>query len=126
MSATRVLIVDDDALIRASMAEVLSSEGYAVTEAADGADALRLASEVEPEIVLLDLALPGHSGIEVLKVLQAERPTREMRVVVVSAYAQLLLDEDVRHDGVLHKPFALDELLQRVRQLDPTGPSASG
>ncbi len=99
------------------MTELLVDEGYAVAEASNGQIGLELAEQLQPAVIVLDLALPGRSGLEVLQELKARRPTHEIPVLVVSAYALLLLGKDARRaDGVIQKPFDLAELLARVEQ----------
>ncbi len=108
-----VLVVDDDEWIRSIITEMLVAEGYAVSQARNGATALELAERLQPSIILLDLALPGRSGLEVLQELKDRRPTYDIPVLVVSAYAMLLLGKDARRaDGVIQKPFDLAKLLK--------------
>ena len=114
----RVLVIDDDALIRAAIAEYLTNEGYSVDQAADGETGLWMAEQLQPDLILLDLALPMRSGLEVLKRLKEGRPTHDIPVIIVSAYATLLMrDQPARAEDVLHKPFDLQELLTRVNQV---------
>ncbi len=84
----RVLIVDDHPLVRAGLIAELSkaSDISVAGEAADGYDALTRAREIKPDLVLLDIALPGKNGLEVLKDLQAEMP--EVKVLVLSAFPE--------------------------------------
>ena len=84
--AITILIVDDHAQFRALMREVVATESdlHVVGEAADGAEAIRLAQELRPDIMLLDLALPRVSGLEVLRWTKAERP--EIKVIIVTVH----------------------------------------
>jgi two-component system, OmpR family, KDP operon response regulator KdpE len=110
-----VLVVDDDPDTRRMIASLLESAGWSVREARDGEKALLLAREHVPELILLDLALPCMSGLEVLRTLRSwtDQPTR---VVVVSAYAMLMHLPDLRlADGAVQKPFSAAELLAQVR-----------
>jgi CheY-like chemotaxis protein len=117
-----VLIVDDDIWIRSVMTEMLVAEGYAVAEASNGQTGLALAEQLQPAVIVLDLALPGRSGLEVLQDLKERQPTHDIPIVVVSAYALLLLGKDARRaDGVIQKPFELAELLARVEHAANTG-----
>ena len=110
-----VLVIDDDAWIRPTMRDVLVSGGYSVAEASDGATAVDIAERLQPGVILLDLALPKRSGVEVLKELKQRRPTQDIPVLVVSAYAMLILGQYARRaDGVIQKPFDLAELLKAV------------
>jgi CheY-like chemotaxis protein len=113
----RVLVVEDDPWIRSLMADLLAGEGYEVVEAPDGKQGLELASEREPDVILLDLAMPEVSGLDVLHELKSSNPTRDIPVIVVSAYAMLMMGSDARRaDGVIQKPFDLADLLAQVQQ----------
>jgi CheY-like chemotaxis protein len=119
----RVLVVEDDAWIRCFMCDVLSDEGYDVLEAADGRTAIRLVDENPPHIMLLDIAMPGVTGVEVLRHLRGRRRTRTLPVLVVSAYPRVLTpDDEASVACVLTKPLRIDKLLAAVRQvLEPDG-----
>src|SRR5712692_8152405 len=117
----RVLVVEDDAWIRWFMRDVLSDEGYEVIEAADGRTAIRLVDEYSPHIVLLDVAMPGVTGVEVLRHLRSRRRTRTLPVVVVSAYPRVLTpDDETSVACILPKPVQIEKLLAAVGQaLEP-------
>lgn len=112
-----VLVVEDDPWIRSLMADLLAGEGYQVVQAADGKVGLSLAREHDPDVILLDLAMPEKSGLDVLHELKSSKPTRDIPVLVVSAYAMLMMGSDARRaDGVIQKPFDLADLLVQVEQ----------
>ncbi len=112
-----ILVVEDDPWIRSLMADLLTGEGYQVLQAADGKAGLELAGEKEPDVILLDLAMPEKSGLDVLHELKSSKPTRDIPVIVVSAYAMLMMGSDARRaDGVIQKPFDLADLLAQVEQ----------
>jgi len=81
----RILVVDDEPDITALVAYHLAREGYRVTTAGTGADALRAAREERPDLVVLDLMLPGHSGYDVLSELRKREETREIGVLLLTA-----------------------------------------
>lgn len=83
----RVLVVDDDRSIRRSLSVFLSDEGHAVTQAADGEEAIALIESAPPEIVLLDLRMPGTNGLAVLRHLVKSAP--ELPVIVISGVGQI-------------------------------------
>jgi two-component system phosphate regulon response regulator PhoB len=113
-----VLIIDDDAWIRSVIAELLIDADFSVEQAADSATGFSLAEQVQPDVILLDLALPMHSGLEVLQRMKEHHPTREIPVIIVSAYAMLLVrDKAARADGLLQQPIDLKELLNKVNQV---------
>ena len=99
------------------MADLLAGEGYSVVQASDGKAGLEMAEANEPDVILLDLAMPEKSGLDVLHELKSSKPTRDIPVIVVSAYAMLMMGSDARRaDGVIQKPFDLADLLLQVEQ----------
>lgn len=113
----KVLVVEDDPWIRSLMADLLTGEGYGVVQAPDGKVGLQLAQQENPDVILLDLAMPEKSGLDVLHELKSSKPTRDIPVIVVSAYAMLMMGSDARRaDGVIQKPFDLADLLTQVQQ----------
>ncbi|TME28029.1 MAG: response regulator [Chloroflexi bacterium] len=112
-----VLVVEDDPWIRSLMADLLAGEGYSVVQASDGKAGLEMAEQNDPDVILLDLAMPEKSGLDVLHELKSSKPTRDIPVIVVSAYAMLMMGSDARRaDGVIQKPFDLADLLMQVEQ----------
>lgn len=110
-----ILVVEDDPWTRTTEAALLAGEGYAVVEARNGEEGLRLAEQHHPDLVLLDLALPSTSGLSVLRELKDRASTHDVPVVIVSAYGDLLSEEDAREtQGVLNKPFDYDALVAAV------------
>jgi CheY-like chemotaxis protein len=110
-SGARVLVVDDDAEIADTMAEVLSFEGYSVAVARDGIDALTRIPQFDPDVILLDLMMPRMSGFEVLERLREDQ--RSTPVVVVSANQGREASE-LKVAARVGKPFALSQLLDAV------------
>ena len=113
----RILVVDDEPDITALVAYHLAKEGYRVTTAGTGADALRSAREERPDLVVLDLMLPGASGYDVLAELRRREETKDLGVIVLTARK----DESDRIKGLslgaddyLPKPFSPQELVLRV------------
>lgn len=113
----RVLVVDDDAQILKTLRINLAARGYEVFLAESGPEALEVAARVKPELVLLDLGLPGFSGIRVIEGL---RGWTEVPILVVSGRTDSSdkVDAlDAGADDYVTKPFAIDELLARIRAL---------
>ncbi len=115
MGARRILVIEDDASIRAGIADALRFEGYEPIEAGTFADGLRAAVRVPCDLVLLDLVLPGGDGLALLEEARMARPT--LPVIVMTARGQ----EDDRIKGLklgaddyVVKPFSVKELLARV------------
>ena len=113
-----ILVADDEALARHSVAEVLQEEGYRVYEAADGTAALKLLDEVEVDLILSDLKMPGADGLEVLKKVREACP--QTMVMLMTAYASVETVVDALRLGAqdyLLKPLLLDDVLHKVRRL---------
>ncbi|MEV3902392.1 response regulator [Mycobacterium sp. NPDC050551] len=115
MTATRVLVIDDEPQILRALRINLSVRGYEVTTAATGADALRSAADHRPDVIVLDLGLPDMSGIEVLAGL---RGWLSAPVIVLSARTDSgdkVEALDAGADDYVTKPFGMDEFLARLR-----------
>jgi len=113
----RVLVVDDDASIAAALRRALLYEGYAVTVAGDGVTALQRAQADSPDLVILDLMLPGIDGIEVCRRIRADDDVPVLMLTALDATDDRVLGLDSGADDYLVKPFAYQELLARVRAL---------
>jgi two-component system KDP operon response regulator KdpE len=113
----RILIADDDPQILRALRITLSARGYDVLTAIDGREALRLAADKHPDIIVVDLGMPGLTGIEVI---QGVRGWSSVPILVVSGRSDSL-DKvealDAGADDYVTKPFAADELLARLRAL---------
>jgi two-component system response regulator VicR len=111
----RVLVVDDDALVRKAVRLTCESEGYAVQEAERGADVLTTIDKFHPDIVLLDLMLPDLSGFDVCR--DIRRAGHRMPVVILSAKHEeidVVLGLEIGADDYIGKPFRPRELLARI------------
>lgn len=118
--ASHVLVVDDDAAVRELVSHALTADGYVVATAERGADALELLREHTPDILLLDVLMPGLSGFEVCARLRAMPQCAEIPILFVTALddrASRLHGLDVGADEFLTKPFDLTELRVRVRTI---------
>ncbi|MGB7979775.1 MAG: response regulator transcription factor [Candidatus Nanopelagicales bacterium] len=124
----RVLVVEDEAAIRRVVVGYLQREGFEVSEAADGLTAVELARELGPEVIVLDLGLPGIDGVEVCR---AVRTFSDAYVVMLTARTEeidKLIGLSVGADDYLTKPFSPRELVARVRAMlrRPRTESTSG
>ena len=83
-----ILLVDDDLTLREMYEERLKAEGFIITQASNGEEAIKLAKETNPQIVLLDIMMPKVNGFDVLKSLKADPSTKDIPVIVLSALIQ--------------------------------------
>ena len=116
----QILVVEDEADIRNLVRYNLEEDGFAVIEAADGEAALSLARKHRPQLIILDLMLPGMNGIEVCRVLRAEERNAKLPVLMLTARATELdkvLGLEIGADDYVTKPFSPRELLARVKAL---------
>jgi CheY-like chemotaxis protein len=126
-SAATILVCDDDPSLRELVRAVLGS-GYHFVEAADGAEALQLIRELPPDLIVLDVMLPGLSGIEVLEAIRGDELLRDLKVVVITAWSHAEMEAQVAGaDRFVSKPFDPDDLSKAVEELlgvgstEPTG-----
>ena len=110
----RVLIAEDESIIRMDLREMLEEEGYDVVEATDGDEAIRLAREAKPDLVILDIKMPGVDGLTAARAISDERiaPT-----LILTAYSQRELIEQASEAGAmgyLVKPFQKKDLLPAI------------
>ncbi|MBI4477799.1 MAG: response regulator [Acidobacteria bacterium] len=118
--STLVLVVDDFQDSREMCVEYLSFLGYRVAEAGDGYEALHRARQLRPDVILMDLSLPGIDGWEVTRRLKSDPEMRGIPIVAVTAHA-LPGDADRARragcDEFVTKPCFLDELLEKIEQV---------
>ncbi|MCK4794526.1 MAG: response regulator transcription factor [Desulfobacteraceae bacterium] len=112
-----ILVVDDDPEIVSLVKRGLAYAGYTVDTASDGAEALARALEREPDLVVLDIVMPGIDGIEVSKRLRQASDVPILMLTARGTVADRVIGLDSGADDYLVKPFSLDELLARVRAL---------
>lgn len=118
--ATRIVIADDEPNILISLEYLLKREGFEVTLARDGQEALDAVRSVRPDLALLDVMMPRLSGLDVCQQLRADDSLAGLRIVMLTAKGR---DTDVAKgmalgaDAYLTKPFATRALVQRLREL---------
>jgi CheY-like chemotaxis protein len=121
----RVLVCDNEPAMRALVRAALAPGGYEIAEARDGLESVERARQVNPDVVVLDMSMPGRPGLEVLDELRRDPELAQARVVVLTARTQ---EEDRRAatragaDVYLTKPFSPSELAATVERLLGAGP----
>ncbi len=123
---THVLVVDDEPNILLSLEFLMQQAGFEVSTAADGETALERINQNCPDLLLLDISLPGISGFEVLETLRSAPRTRRLPIIMLTAHGREVEKEKgmaLGADDYVTKPFSTQQLVERVRQLlDETQP----
>jgi len=116
----RIIVADDDRNILYLVSEVLARDDYEVSQAVNGDHVLRLAKEIRPDLIVLDIMLPGLDGIKVLQALRSDPDTSGIKVVIISARNK---PEDVElgmragADHYFVKPFKISDLTAKIREI---------
>jgi CheY-like chemotaxis protein len=117
-----LLLVEDDQTSRNTLARLLAHAGYAVETAVDGLDAIEVLKRIRPQLILLDLLLPGMQGTDVLRLIRQSPEWKDIPVVLLTGDALSGRTADLMAlniDGILVKPVDLDQLLATVGRLQP-------
>jgi len=118
--AHKILVVDDEHAVRSLLADFFTPLGYQVITTEDGNEALELAAREEPDVILLDVVMPGVDGTEVCKALRASERTAPIPVIMMTGFAGAVIDvSQSAPDDLVLKPFLLSDLLKRVRAILP-------
>ncbi len=117
--AKRVLSVDDEVDVQLILKTALQSEGFEVETAGNGPDALAIAKENPPDLVLLDVMMPGMSGFEVLRELKADDATSTIPVIMLTGVSERSKIQEALSSGTefyIIKPFDFDDLMNKVNE----------
>ncbi|WP_306461628.1 response regulator [Alkalicoccobacillus porphyridii] len=112
----KLLVVDDQYGIRVLLNEILQKDGYIVFQAANGVQAIKTVEEENPDLILLDMKIPGMDGLEILRRIKSTHPN--IKVVMMTAYGELnLINEAIRLGAATYfsKPFDIDDVRQVIR-----------
>jgi two-component system cell cycle response regulator DivK len=115
-----ILIIEDNEKNLKLVRDVLQVKGYQTLEAGSAEDGIRLAAEHDPDLILMDIQLPGMNGIEALKVLRADPATATIRVIAVTASVMQQDRNQITEagfDGYIGKPLNLKEFLDSVKSM---------
>jgi DNA-binding response OmpR family regulator len=116
-SAASILVVEDDPTINTAVADRLRAEGFEVVQAYDGPSAVTAYGLHRPDLVVLDVMLPGFDGLEVCRRIQADRPVPVLMLTARDDETDLLVGLGVGADDYVTKPFSMREVVARVRAL---------
>ena len=123
-----ILLVEDDADIRELVAMTLEYEGYQVTVASNGRQAIQMYEQVRPDLVISDMRMPEMTGIELSRFIQESSGQGRIPVVLLTAYSDDAQVEDAYHAGIwglIIKPFTADELIHQMTTIIETGDKIS-
>jgi len=116
----KLLIVDDQFGIRILLSEVFQKAGYKTYQAANGVQALDIVEKHNPDLVLLDMKIPGMDGLEILK--RMKLINEDIRVIIMTAYGELDMIQEAKDLGAIThfaKPFDIDEIREAVKKYVP-------
>jgi two-component system, OmpR family, phosphate regulon response regulator PhoB len=127
LAGSQILIVEDHPTMREAMRMVLEHEGFSIREAADGEAALEMVRAQQPDLVFLDLNIPGTSGADVLKQLKGDPETAAVRVIIVTATGEEGREQVLKlgADEYFTKPFSPLALLRTVERVLTGAPEGS-
>jgi len=115
LSAANILVVDDEPQIRRVMRTTLSSQGYVITEAKTGEEALELMRKERPDLILLDVNMPGMGGLEACREIRRASDAPIIMLTIRNAERDKVAALDAGADDYVVKPFGIEELLARIR-----------
>src|SRR5689334_23276030 len=104
----RILVIDDDAIVRASVSKLLRLKGYEVQEASDGSDALEVCAKNDFELIIVDIRMPGLNGVETIEMLRAINKKRKPVEIILTGYSEKKYLEDCKKlnvSKIIFKPF---------------------
>jgi DNA-binding response OmpR family regulator len=117
MPTSKIAVIEDEKMIASSIAARLRSEGFEVEVAHDGRDGVALCRRTRPDLVVLDLMLPGIDGLEVCREVQRNRPVPVLMLTARDTETDMLVGLGVGADDYMTKPFSMRELTARIRVL---------
>jgi len=123
MSGAKLLVVDDEPDAMIILAKTLKARGYEVLIASNGFDAIAMAKTQKPDLILLDILMPGIDGTEVAAELQEEKTTKDIPIIFLTCLVTKKTEQigaqyhDVNKRGFMAKPYNLDDLLAEINRL---------
>jgi CheY-like chemotaxis protein len=124
---SQILIVDDELFMLRLIEASLKKGGFAVTACRSGDEAIAMANRNTPDLIIIDLMMPGRDGLATLRVLKESAALREVPAILLTAKGRALVEHEAAESGVevfLTKPFSPSQLLEHVRRLLAAQPAA--
>jgi DNA-binding response OmpR family regulator len=117
MTSPTILIVEDEISLQETLSYNLEQQGYKVTTVGDGRQALKLARELNPDLIIMDIMIPGIDGMEATRILRAEMAVPILMLTARSEELDRVLGLEIGADDYMSKPFSMRELLARVKAM---------
>ena len=123
MIQKKILLVDDDPSILRILGDIFTDEGYTVVAATDGESGIEKVKEYNPNLIILDVMLPGINGFEVCKLLKEDSKTKHIPIIILTGISTSILTEhkkkalDLGANDYMSKPFNMEDLLNRAKTL---------
>ncbi|MBC8338214.1 MAG: response regulator [Alphaproteobacteria bacterium] len=119
-SAKTILLVEDNEQNMKLQTDLLQAQGYNLLQSVDGRDVLQLAEDHHPDLIIMDIGLPGVSGVDLIKLLKAKDTLRGIPILAVTAFAMKSDEQLIRAagcDSYMAKPISINEFLESVKKL---------
>jgi len=116
----KILVVEDNELNQKLFTDLLEAHNYEVIQTKDGREAVALAGKERPEVIIMDIQLPNISGIEVIKLLKADKNTKDIPILAVTAFAMQDDEEQILASGCeayMSKPISIVEFIEKINQI---------
>ncbi|HXG91778.1 MAG TPA: response regulator [Blastocatellia bacterium] len=122
----KILVIEDDEYSRDALAHLLASEGYNTQSASDGESGLTKAREMRPDVIVLDLNLPGINGKQVIKTIRDDESLKKIPILIVTGEDnEARAAVDLGADGYLTKPVEFDDLIREISELQSKSAGAT-
>ena len=117
--AKRILIIEDNKYILEAVKIILSNKGYEIMQSLGADEALHILKDTKPDMIIMDLMMPGISGIDLFKMLKKDKETRNIPIIILTAKtdAQKYYPELKRAEDFIPKPFDKNDLIKRVEKV---------
>jgi len=116
----KILVVEDNELNQKLFTDLLEAHDYSVIQTKDGREAVALAGEERPEVIIMDIQLPNISGIEVIKLLKSNKDTKSIPILAVTAFAMQDDEEQILASGCeayMSKPISIVEFVEKIKEI---------
>jgi len=126
MPSNKVLIVEDNPMNMELTADLLEINDYSVLQATTAEEGINIAKTESPDLILMDIGLPGMDGLAATKILKNNEKTKKITIIALTSHAMIGDDETVRKagcDGYITKPIVIKEFLQKIAQYFPSSSS---